>query len=236
MILAAHQLHYLPWLGYLDKIDQSDVFVILDDVQFEKNGWQNRNRIRTPKGLQWLTIPVLHKFGQPLNETRIDSHQNWRQTHLKALTLNYRRSAFFKSYQGFVEEAYQRSWDYLAEINLHWLRFLVDAFGIQSPRPVRSSEVPLKGLKGTERLVAFCKFFKADTYLSGQGAKAYLDRGLFEKEGIRLIFQEFSPPRYEHLGTPSETTETVSSIDLLFNQGPRSPELLRKGRLSWVQK
>src|SRR5438094_6523304 len=127
--VAIHQPQYLPWLGYLDKLDRSDLFVLLDTVQFKKNEWQNRNRIRTAQGWQWLTVPVLHKFGQRLYEVRINQQIDWQGRHLRALEMNYGRAPYRDRYLEGLREIYRRSWDRLTEVNLAVIHWLLDAFG-----------------------------------------------------------------------------------------------------------
>src|SRR5207253_7130508 len=116
MRVAIHQPQFLPWLGYLDKIDQADLFVVLENVQFKKNEWQNRNRIRTAQGWQWMTVPVLHDFGQKINETKINNKVSWRQDHLRAVELNYRKAPHFDRYFPHFENVLAQEWEKLADI------------------------------------------------------------------------------------------------------------------------
>ncbi|MBU1996568.1 MAG: WbqC family protein, partial [Candidatus Omnitrophica bacterium] len=106
MIVSIHQPQYLPWLGYFDKIIRSDVFVLLDNVQFKKNDWQNRNKIKTSQGAQWITVPIIHDFGQSISDTQTNNTVNWKEEHLKTLTINYSKSKYFKKYISLFEEAY----------------------------------------------------------------------------------------------------------------------------------
>ena len=139
MIATIHQPQYLPWLGYFDKVHRADVFVLLDTVQFKKNEWQNRNRICTPQGEQWLTVPVLHDFGQKINEVKVNNRENWTKAHLKALTLNYAKAPFFKDYIPLFEEAYTRRWERLVDINIYFIKQLIEVLGIQT-KVIRASE------------------------------------------------------------------------------------------------
>ena len=123
MLIAIHQSHYLPWLGYIDKIDRADRFVVLDDVQFEKNDWQNRNRILSPQGWQWLTVPIIHKFGQRINDVKICSHSNWQKKHLHALSTNYSKADYFKKYWPIFKEIYSKKWKMLCNLNIHCIGF-----------------------------------------------------------------------------------------------------------------
>jgi len=132
MIVSVHQPHYLPWSGYVDKIDSADVFVLLDCVQFEKNGWQNRNRIKTSQGESWLTVPVLHDFGQLINETSIDNKMKWRQKHLKSIVTNYSRAPFFKKYINTFENIYLKEWDNLSTLNTEMLYMFSEITGVKT--------------------------------------------------------------------------------------------------------
>ena len=155
MKLAIHQPQYLPWLGYFDKMDRADVFVLLDDVQYKKNEWQNRNKIRNVRSSQWLTVPVLYKFGQKINEVRINSKEKWSQKHYKSLEMNYSRAAHFGKYSAFFRNSFKRDWKLLEEVNLHFIEYLKAELGIDTDIQ-RSSSLGIKG-RSTARLVNICK-------------------------------------------------------------------------------
>ena len=235
MILAAHQLHYLPWLRYFHKIASCDTFVILDNIQFNKNGWQNRNKIKTPAGEFVLTVPILQKFQQSLSEVQIDKQQPWKRKHSGALESNYRKSPYFKDHETFFRKLYQSDWDRLNELNYKILFYLLKALGIQT-RVIRSSELSLEG-EATERLVGICKELGAKIYLTGAyAAQVYLDSSLFEREGIKLLFQEFECPAYPQAYPEKGFLPELSIVDLLFNAGPKSLEILLQGSPSKVSK
>ena len=230
MILSAHQSHYLPWLGYLDKIDRSDVFVVLDDVQYEKNGWQNRNRIRTPRGWQWLTVPVHAHLSDRILEVRVSKEISWQKDHSKSLELSYHKAPHFQILWELLGPVYQKEWLSLVDVNLAALEAVLDAIGMGKKEAILSSSIGLKS-EATQRLVDLCRHFKADTYLSGDGAHAYLDVTLFEKAGIRVAFQDFSHPVYKQLhGDESNFMEGLSAVDLIFNHGKESLAILRSTR------
>ncbi|MGB2662315.1 MAG: WbqC family protein [Candidatus Omnitrophota bacterium] len=226
MKVAIHQPQYLPWLGYFDKMDQSDVFVLLDDVQYKKNEWQNRNKVRNTKNWHWLTVPVLFKFKQKVNEVKINNKQNWREKHLKSIKLNYSRAPYFEKYISFFRESYLKEWEYLVDLNLHFIHYLKDALEIKAEL-VRSSALNVKGKK-TERLIGICRHLGADTYLSGAGAKDYLDEEQFKKSGITLKFQNYTHPEY--LQTYDGFEPYMSVIDLLFCHGRDSLNIIKEGR------
>jgi len=222
MILAAHQPQFMPWLGYLHKMARCDVFVLLDDVQFKKNEFQNRNKIWSAEGGRWLTVPVLHKFPQDIREVRVNNEPNWRDKERKTLAQTYSRAAHFKDSWGPWDKMYSMGWDSLLDINLYTIEELRRAFGVRTPMKL-SSGLGAEG-RATERLVNICRKEGADAYLSGAGGRDYLETGLFEKAGIRLFFQEFKHPVYPQFG--GEFVPHLSALDAVFHLGPKAPELL----------
>lgn len=226
MRVAIHQPQFLPWLGYLDKIDRVDLFVLLDSVQFKKHEWQNRNRIRTAQGWQWLTVPVLHHFGQRIADVRINERTSWRAKHLRALELHYARAAHREPVLQGLRAIYNRSWERLVDLNIAVLRWLLGEFGITTPLRL-SSEMSLPE-DPTERLVAICRTVGATRYLAGSGARAYMDFGKFEAAGIPVEIQEFRHPVYRQCYEPF--VPGLSAIDLLLTCGGESLQSLRNAR------
>ncbi|MBI4721416.1 MAG: WbqC family protein [Candidatus Stahlbacteria bacterium] len=215
MICAIHQPQYLPYLGFFDKIRQADVFVLLDNCQFKKNEWQNRNRIRDKEGWQWLTVPVIQRFGQSINEVKINNTLNWRHKHIQAILLNYPQSP--KHRKEFFRNSLDREWNYLVDINIHFIIYLMDAFEINTKMIRASEEVHLMDIhsQATDRLIEICEKMGADTYLSGPGGKEYLEVEKFKH--IKLKFQEFNHPTYTQQF--KGFIPFLSSIDYLFNCG-----------------
>jgi hypothetical protein len=226
MIVSIHQPQYLPWLGYFDKIERSDVFVFLDNVQFKKNEWQNRNKIKTDQQWQWLTVPVIHKFGQKINEVEINNTVRWGKKHLTALITHYSKAAFFKEHIAFLEQTYAQEWKSLADLNMHLIKYLAKALGISNTEFVLSSEYESRE-EPNERLVDLCKQLEGDVYLSGKDGAKYLNLDAFEQEGIQVIFQDYNHPQYPQLY--GDFVLYMSVIDLLFNCGPESLSILKKG-------
>lgn len=226
-ILAAHQPQYLPWLGYFDKLAQADVFVLLDDVQFKKNEWQNRNRIKGPGGPQWITVPVRHRFPQTIAEVEVRENEPWRRKHLRALESNYGRAACFAEQMPLIAEVLERPWSHLAPLNIELVRRLAARLGIDTEIVLASSfairEHP------TLRLVDLCTALGADTYLSGAGGD-YLERERFAEAGIELRFQRYEHPTYAQLHDGFEPY--LSIVDLLMNCGAESYSIVRSGRLA----
>lgn len=227
MRIAIHQPQYLPWLGYFDKMDRADVFVMLDDVQYKKNEWQNRNKIRNAQSWQWLTVPVKYNFGQLLSEVRIDNAGDWRSNHMKSLELNYSRAPFFGDHAGFFREAYSREWEFLADINIYLINYVKEALGIKS-RLVVSSGLKVSS-SATRRLIDICKLLGGDTYISGAGGSDYLEEKLFADNGIKLEFQEYKHPVYDQVYEPFEPF--MSIVDLLFSKGPEGLGVIQSGRV-----
>ncbi len=226
MRIAIHQPQFLPWLGYLDKIDQADLFVILDNVQFKKNEWQNRNRIRTAQGCQWLTVPVLHRFGQRVNEVRINQTSDWPSKHLHALEMHYSRAAHRDRFLEGLRSIYQRHWQSLASLNLAVLEWLLDAFGIKTPLRL-ASEMTLRE-EPTDRLIDICRTVGATHYLAGAGAPGYMDVPRFKASGLALEIQDFRSPVYAQCYEPF--VPGLAAIDLLLTCGNDALRLLRETR------
>jgi hypothetical protein len=228
MVVVVMQPTYLPWPGYFDLMDQSDVFVFLDTVQFEKRSWQQRNRIKTAQGELYLTVPVLGSCHQPLAEVEINNHTDWRHKHWASLEMNYRKSPFWSHYGPMLQRIYEREWVRLVDLNIEVATQLAGALGIQAKLERTSQMPPLPGRK-TEPLVALCRQFQADTYLSPRGSRAYLDSEVpFAEHGIALRFQAYAPPTYPQ--RYADFIPALSAVDLLMNVGDRSLEVLRSGR------
>jgi hypothetical protein len=215
---------YLPWLGFFDQMCKSDVFVIYDDVQFDKHGWRNRNRIKTPQGVQWLTIPVLTKGrGKQINkDVLINNADRWSNRHISALIQNYSKAPFFQSYIGLFEEIYARNWKYLIDLNMAVIRGLMREIGLER-KIVFSSELGIPGGK-TDRLVAMCANLGAQTFLEGDAGQSYLDDSLFRANHIRVEFHRYNHPVYRQLY--GDFVSHLSVVDLLLNHGSGSLEIL----------
>lgn len=199
MILSVHQPAYLPWLGYFDKIARADVFVFLDTVQYEKNSFINRNRIKTSQGPAWLTIPVKTKghTSASLRTTEIDDSQMWRMKHLKSIEMNYRKAPRFEEYFSGIENLIKMPQSNLAEYCFQQLGFWLKEFGIGT-RIVRSSELNVTSTK-SDLLRDLCLHFGARHYLSGALGRDYLVEDDFSKAGISIEYQNFKSPVYHQL-------------------------------------
>lgn len=231
MKVAISQPTYLPWLGYLDLIDQADAFVFLDTVQFEKRSWQQRNRIKRREGLSLLTVPVKVKgrFEQKIEDVEISSRHFVRK-HLRSLETNYRRAPFFGKYFPVVAKILetQANTGGLAELNIRLIEWVCNALGVKTLL-LRSSQTKHEGSR-SELLLSLCGALGADCYISSSGSAQYLlrDSPRFAVAGIEVFFQQYEHPRYRQQFPPFISHASV--IDLLFNEGERSLEIIRSGR------
>jgi hypothetical protein len=226
MRVTIHQPQFMPWLGYLDKIDQADLFVMLDTVQFKKQEWQNRNRIRTATGWQWLTVPVLQHFGQRIDDVVINSTVAWKIQHLRALDMHYARAPYRDRYLSQLRELYREPWTKLSDLNKSITQWLLTAYGITTPVHCASDWTARE--EPTDRLVDLCRAVGATHYLAGPGADRYVDKPRFEASGVRLEMQMFQHPIYRQAYAPFEPN--LSALDLLLMQGPDALATLRHAR------
>jgi hypothetical protein len=227
VIVSVHQPHYLPWTGYFDKIDTADAFVLLDTVQFEKNGWQNRNRIRTRDGWMWLTVPVVHRFGATIAETLIDARIPWARKHRAALAASYGKAPFSRGYSERLDGFYCGEWERLCPLAWEMLAFFLSALGIGT-RVHRASDLGELPAEPNARLVSIVKRLGGDTYLAGSGCGDYFRKEPFEEAGIRVVFQDYKPAEYPQMH--GEFIPGLAAIDLMVNCGKDSLEIIRKGR------
>ncbi|MBI4619828.1 MAG: WbqC family protein [Desulfobacterales bacterium] len=234
-VIGILQPGYLPWLGFFEQLYRSDVFVIYDDVQYDRNGWRNRNRIKTANGMQWLTIPVHCKFeDHPLvSNIKIDNKTNWGKKHLLSLKINYSKSPFFSKYIDIFEDAYSRMWGNLIDINMHFILELSRCLGLSSKKIIRSSTLNITGEK-TDRLIKICKMFSVDVFYEGSAGKNYIDENLFNSQGIRIEYQNYNHPVYKQLY--GDFMPYLSVVDLLFNHGDESLSILTNKRSAEVSK
>ena len=224
MIVSVHQPQYMPWLGYFDKIDRADAFVLLDNVQFKKNEWQNRNRIKSPQGAQWLTIPVRYRFPQLINDVEINDRERWQHKQRQSVLSNYRKAPFWTMLEPFWEEIFSRPWTMIADLNIFVVQKLVEILGITTPLYIASA---LGGFPEDpdERLIAIAKHFNADTYLAGSGGHDYMQLDLYKQAGVNVLFQDYRHPVYNQLFGSFEPY--LSVIDLIYNHGTESLNILR---------
>ena len=223
--IAILQSNYMPWKGYFDLINMVDEFVLYDEVQYTKNDWRNRNKIKTPQGIQWLTIPVRQEnLEQKIKDTKI-TDKKWNIKHWRTISQNYTKSRYFKDYKDIFEELYLScDEEYLSQINYKFLTTINKILGITTK--IRwSSEFELVDGQ-TEKLIGICKQCNVDIYLSGPAAKNYLDEKLAKQENIKVEWMDYSGyQEYNQLHLPFE--HGVSILDLIFNEGSNANKFMK---------
>lgn len=217
------QPSYIPWRGVFDQIHRADVFIFYDDVQYDKHGWRNRNRIKNRQGGQWLTIPV-HSKGvvvenTPINEVEIAWNEPWSERHWRAIRENYAKAPFFKQYAPWLEEVFQRRPEKLVDFTIPLTIEIARTLGNDHTRFMRSSELQASGQK-TDRLIQILTQVGAKHYISGPSARDYIENEKFQAAGITLEYMEYNYPEYPQLYPPFDPF--VSILDLLLMTGPEA--------------
>lgn len=223
MKLAIIQSNYIPWKGYFDIIAASDLFIILDDVQFTKNDWRNRNLIKTRNGSSWISIPVGKNIKRKMCDVKVDN--NWQQKHWNLIEINYRSSAYFLDIAKWLKPLYlDFNFTHLSEVNKIFITHICEYLNINT-NIKESKDFFLKNEK-SNKLIDLCLQTKATTYLSGPAGKNYIDMDLFQQSGIAIEWMDYSGyQEYNQLW--GEFDHNVSILDLLFNCGPNSINFLK---------
>jgi hypothetical protein len=227
MKCVINQPNYLPWRGYFHQIQKADVFVFYDDVQYDKHGWRNRNRIKTSNGTIWLTIPVIKKGAvqnhTPINEILIDWTRDWSRKHWKTIEQAYGKAPFFDVYTSLLKEIYEERREKLADLTIQLTILIARALGISETKFVRSSSLSVSGTK-TGRLLGILRQLGATHYITGPTAKNYLDEEKLADAGISTEYMVYDYPVYTQLYPPYDPQ--VSVLDLLFMKGPDSSKYI----------
>jgi hypothetical protein len=228
--IAISQPGYLPWAGFFDLIDQVDQFVLLDDAQFVKQSWDQRNRIKASTGLQWLTVPVVFRgcMGQSLCDVKIREPQFWRK-HLRSVEVNYGKARYFETYFPRLQKILEKHGpeERLIDLNLALVQWLASELAVKTPM-VCASTLGVEG-KRSARLVSMCKLVGASDYLSPRSAIYLLDDlAMFAEAGLKVWFHNYTHPEYDQRFPPFLPYASV--LDLLFNKGPESGKIMRSGR------
>ena len=208
----------MPWLPLLLKIEQSDLFIFLDNVDFQKNGLQNRNQIKSSQGLIWLTVPIYQKLGQKIIDVKIVSDKIWRKKHWQTIQVCYRKAPYFKFYKEALEAIYVNEWSSLCNLNIEIMKMLMEFMDIKTPT-IRSSQMKATG-QASDLIHNLCLEVGATQYISGIGGKEYLNPSPFYNSGIDLVYKSYSLPKeYPQLFNQSGFFNSLSVIDIILNCG-----------------
>ena len=218
-VVSIHQPQYLPWLPYLLKVAESDRFVLLESVDFQKNGLQNRNQIKTAQGAHWLTVPVQQRLGQKIDEVQIDGRTDWRRKHWQTIQQNYGKAPAFRRYRDELEDAYAREWTSLNALNGHLFALLCRWMEIATPI-IASRTLSAQG-QASELVLNLCLELGATRYLSGTGGQNYLDAPAFAVAGIEIVHRASQlPTPYVQPHASAGFINTLSALDILLCCGP----------------
>ncbi len=230
MILTAHQPVYLPWLGLFHKIALADAFCYFDDVQYQNKDFNNRNRIKGPNGPFWLTVPVKSKghYQIKVKDAEIIDNDAWRKKHWKSILSCYRQAPFFSRYADYFENVYQQDWQRLSDLNEHLLKYFLQELGIRVTY-FKMSELKIEGHK-SDLVLDMCLNLNASAYIFGALGRDYADIPNFKTNGVRTYIQDYRHPEYPQLFEKFESH--LSIIDLFFNCGPDSLDILMSGNIT----
>ena len=226
-VVAIHQPQYLPWVPYLDKADQADVFVYLDNVRYDPRGVQNRNQIKTPQGAMWLTVPVAGGRDQLIGDLVI-AEAGWQPKHVRSIALNYAKAPHVAQFGDGLRPILQRSWTRLAELNIAVTEWMFEMMGIRCKR-FRASELSVAGEK-EDRIISICKAVGGTAYLSGAGAAAYQSEESFRANGLELRYQQYAAGEYSQCWPKAGFVPGLSALDLILNAGADARKIMLEGR------
>ncbi|MFZ6028212.1 MAG: WbqC family protein [Chloroflexota bacterium] len=218
MIVTIHQPDFAPWLGFFDRWQKSDLFIVLDDVQFLRRGWHHRDRVKTAAGPRWLTVPVKKKgrFVQRINETEIDNAIDWRTKHLDTIAAAYGKTPGFRTVFPLLARTYGERHTLLVEFNLALLALFAGLLGIGTPVAFASAHPSTS--RASERLAELTAIHGGKVYHTGTGSRSYLNENIFAARGIAVLWQEFDHPHYPQ--PHGDFAAGMSVIDFLMCQSP----------------
>ena len=225
MICAIHQPNYLPYLGFFEKASKCDIFVLYDTTQFKKNNYQNRNRLCSPQGWQWITIPVKHSFGQKIYKVEINQSRKVLKNNWFTIKTLYGKAPYFNEYSGILENIYRKEYSFITELCSDLIIAISNILGINT-RFIKSSGLTQIETKSTQALIDLCNLVEADTYISGKSGTNYLDLDLINKSGIKIIYQNYVHPVYKQFNNKI-FQPNMSAIDLILNHGEKSFEIMK---------
>lgn len=229
LILTAHQPVYLPWLGLFHKIAMADLLISLNQVQYLRSDWNNRNKINTATGPIWLSVPVLHKgrFEKKYCDIQINNTLPWARKHWTAMKQNYGKAPYFAKYAGFFEDCYSRRWETLVQLNEYMLKWFLETLGVKTPCRL-ASDYDFQGKKAS-LLLDMCVKTGAGIFIFGAQGKNYADIDAFRQAGVEPVFQDYRHPQYPQ--TQPLFVPNLCIVDLLFNCGDESLGILMSGNI-----
>jgi len=239
VIVTGHQPTYLPWLGLFHKLALADVFIFMDDVQYLVGDWNNRNKIRTPQGWLWLTVPVKSKQSESMllrdiviDDSTLGTKQDWQVKHWKSLENSYHNTPYFDRYAGFFHALYlERRWEKLVELNEYQLHYFLETLDIKVDFH-RASDLGFSKKK-TELVLEHCQYFDADICVTGCNGRHYIDRELFAQAGVALYHQDYQHPIYKQ--KDDRFLPYMSVLDLLFNHGAAAKDIIMADNINKAQ-
>jgi len=232
MILSGHQPNYWPYPGLIGKIMKSDKFIYVTKVQFEKKSWQKRNRIRTKDGWTYIQVPIITKgkYVQNICDVEIDNKMDWRQKHMRSISLVYGKAPYYKQYKDFIEDLYSKNWIYLSELDIYIMNFLIEELGIKT-QIYYDKDFEFSGVK-TDMLIDMCKQLDCDTYLSNIGSAAYVQVDEFVSNGKEHLYIDYKGTKYRQQYEGFEPN--LSILDMLLNCGKeKTIEILKNDENYW---
>jgi hypothetical protein len=233
MRATIYQPSYLPWSGYFGMIDIVDVFVFFDDVQFVKDSWHRRNRLKFNDSIKWISVPIIKNFGQKINQVQINNSIDWKKDHTNKIYSYYNKAPFFEDYQSDILSCYEQDWDSLIELNTHIIEKLSKILGVKMPKFVRSSEIDEAKNQKTDRIVDILEKLGVDEAIVGPTARKYTEKQKFDDKNIKLYWYEYNHPHYPQLG--EEFIPYLSVLDLIFNTGKNAINYIQKGTLNSIK-
>ena len=221
MIVAIQQPEHLPWLGFFDKMRRCDKYIFLDNVQFKKRYFENRNKIRTQDGWQWVTVPVISKgrYTQKINEVMIDHSKSWQRNYLGRIQASYAKAPYFNDFFSSLEEIFSKNCERLLTLNLKLINMLRNCFKVDTPC-FMASDLVQSGYSGSDLILQLCLKCGADEYLSGPDGKNYLRLDQFQENGIEVIYHTYNHLKYPQLHGENFIPH-MSAVDYVFNHGNR---------------
>jgi len=222
MILSSHQSGYFPYLGYFQKLDAADIFIVMDSVDYSSGDFISRNRIKTKDGTQMLSVPCSHHAGEKIKDVRI-SNQIWRKKHLKSIKQNYSKAPHFQRYESWLEKLYAIEWTKISDLNWHILKAIVAELEIDT-KIIRMSDHEFSGQK-SELILDMCLQLNCDHFIFGANGKDYAQPKLFYDAGVSISFQEYQHPIYSQLH--GDFIPNMCILDLLMCKGGDSLDVIR---------